>query len=60
MKKNNLKQNHSGYKDDYDSIHGKGIASKNKSLKKRLSIYEDFEEEEEDFEAYEKFKKRHK
>ena len=61
MKKNNLKRNHSGYIDDYDSINGKKVpGSKGKNSKKKLSIYEDFEEEEDEFEVHEKFKKRPK
>ena len=61
MKKNNLKRNHQGYNDDYDSIFGKkGSGAKSKNSKKKLSIYEDYEDEEDEFEVHEKFKKRHK
>ncbi|NCB07427.1 MAG: hypothetical protein EOM73_04615 [Bacteroidia bacterium] len=58
--KKNLKKNPSGF-DDNNFFSGKKVsATKNKGLKKRLSIYEEFEEEDEDFVVREKFKKRNK
>lgn len=61
MKKNNLKRNLSGYNNDYDSVFGKSTPTpRSKTSKKRISIYEDFEDDEEETELYEKFKKRHK
>ena len=60
MKKKNLKRSH-GFEDDSDFYSGaKGAGAKNKGSKKRLSIYDDYEEDDEEFIAREKFKKRHK
>ncbi len=59
--KKNLKKNPSGFDDGNNFFSGKKVSAlKNKGLKKRLSIYEEFEEEDEDFVVREKFKKRNK
>lgn len=61
MKKKNLKRNRPGFEDDSDFYSGKkSSGAKAKTSKKRLSIYDDYEEEDDDFIAYEKFKKRNK
>ncbi|MBN1984782.1 MAG: hypothetical protein JW761_00695 [Prolixibacteraceae bacterium] len=61
MKKKNLKRSNHRFEDEtnFNSIK-KAVGSKDKSSKKRLSIYEDFEEDEEDFLHYEKFRKKRK
>lgn len=59
MKKMNLKRGRRGFEDDYDFNSGnKSSGAKNKGSKKRLSIYEDYEEDDEEFIVREKFKKR--
>jgi hypothetical protein len=59
MKKNNLRRNHSDFNDSYES--GKiGSGLKDKSSKKRLSIYDEYEEEDDLFQGHEKFKNRRK
>jgi len=61
MKKKNLKKGRKNFEDDYDFNAGKnGAASKSKGSKRKLSIYDDYEEDDDEFIAYEKFKKRHK
>ena len=61
MKNRNVKGGHRNFSDDYDSNSGiKGSGAKAKGSKNRLSIYEDFEEDEDEFVVREKFKKRHK
>jgi hypothetical protein len=59
MKKNSVKKNHSDFDDSF-SLGKKGAIAKDKSLKKRLSIYDEYEEEEELFPHQEKFKARRK
>jgi len=59
MKNKNLKRGHS-FEDDYDFNSKKGLGAKDKGSKKRLSIYEDYEEDEDEFTVHEKFKKKHK
>jgi hypothetical protein len=59
MKKNNLRRNHSDFDGSYESGK-KGSASKDKSSKKRLSIYDEYEEEDDLFLNQEKFKNRRK
>lgn len=60
MKKNSVKKNYSDFDDNF--VAGKkGLVSKDKSSKKRLSIYDEYEEEEDDiFPHQEKFKNRRK
>jgi len=59
MKKNNLRRNHSDFDDNYEF--GKmGSGSRDKSSKKRLSIYDEYEEEDDLFLNQEKFKNRRK
>jgi hypothetical protein len=59
MKNKNLKRNY-GFEDDYNFNLKKGSVAKDKGSKKRLSIYEDFQEDEDDFMVHEKFKKKNK
>lgn len=59
MKKNSLKKNHSDFDDNF-SLGKKGAVGKDKSSKKRLSIYDEYEEEDELFPHQEKFKGRRK
>ncbi len=56
--KKNLKKNSSHFEDDNFYSAKKGSVAKNKSSKKRLSIYDEYEDEDEDFMTREKFKKR--
>jgi hypothetical protein len=60
MKKNSVKKNYSDFDDNF--VQGKRVSvSKDKSSKKRLSIYDEYEEEEDDvFPHQEKFKNRRK
>ena len=60
MKKKNLKKGHRGFEDDYDLSGKKSAGTKSKGSKRKLSIYDDYEEDDEEFISYEKFKKRHK
>ena len=61
MKNKNLKRSNHRFEDENDfNSKRKGAGPKNKGSKKRLSIYEDFEDEEDDFMNYEKFKKKRK
>ena len=46
MKKNSVKKNHSDFDDSF-SLGKKGAIAKDKSSKKRLSIYDEYEEKEE-------------
>ncbi len=58
LKMKNMNQNRGrGFEDDNSP---KGSVGKNKSSKKRLSIYEDFEDDDDDYIVHEKFKKKHK
>jgi hypothetical protein len=60
MKKNSVKKNYSDFDDNF-SAGKKGSVSKDKSSKKRLSIYDEYEEEEDEiFPHQEKFKNRRK
>jgi hypothetical protein len=60
MKKNTLKKNHSDFDDSF-SLGKKGAIAKDKSSKKRLSIYDEYAEEEDElFPHQEKFKSRRK
>lgn len=57
--KKNQKKNFSDYDDANSFFPGKKISAlKNKGSKKRLSIYDEYEEEDEEFVVREKFKKR--
>jgi hypothetical protein len=60
MKKNSVKKNYSDFDDNF--VQGKrSSVSKDKSSKKRLSIYDEYEEEEDDIYPHqEKFKNRRK
>ncbi len=60
MKKQNLNSKQSSFDSDFGSNAGKKVAGKNKSSKRKLSIYDDYEEDDEEFVSYEKFKNRHK
>jgi hypothetical protein len=59
MKKNNVKRNFSDSDDDY-GMGRKGSGSKDKAGKKRLSIYDDYEEDDDFYPHHEKFKGRRK
>ncbi len=60
MKKNSVKKNYSDFDDNYGAGN-RGSVSKDKSSKKRLSIYDEYEEEEDEiFPHQEKFKNRRK
>jgi len=61
MKKNSVKKNHSDFDDSF-GLGKKGAVVKDKSSKKRLSIYDEYEEEEDEdlFPHQEKFKARRK
>jgi hypothetical protein len=60
MKKKNQKRNHSGFEEDYDFKSSKKQRRlKNKSNKKKLSIYDDYDDED-DFIINEKFGNRRK
>ena len=59
MKKNSLKKNYPDSDDNFSF--GKKVAvAKDKSSKKRLSIYDEYEEEEDILPHQEKFKSRRK
>jgi hypothetical protein len=59
MKKNSVKKNYSDFEDN--SVLGKkGAIAKDKFSKKRLSIYDEYEEEDELLQHQEKFKNRRK
>ena len=60
MKKQNLNSNQSSFDSDFGSNSGKKVGAKDKSSKRRLSIYDDYEEDDEEIVSYEKFKSRHK
>ncbi len=60
MKKKHLKSKPSGSEGDYGSNLSKKVSGKDKSSKKRLSIYDDYEEDDDVFVMREKFKSRHK
>lgn len=60
MKKQNLNSKQSSFENDYDSNHGKKGGAKDKSSKRKLSIYDDYEEDDDEFVSREKFKNRHK
>jgi hypothetical protein len=59
MKKISLKKNYSDFDDSF-SLGKKGAVAKDKSSKKRLSIYDEYEEEDESVQHQEKFKNRRK
>ena len=59
MKKSNLKKNHFDFDDNFEPVK-KGSGHKDKSSKKRLSIYDEYEEEDDFFPHQEKFKGRRK
>ncbi len=60
MKKNSVKKNYSDFDDNFVSGK-KGLVSKDKSSKKKLSIYDEYEEEEDEVLPHqEKFKNRRK
>jgi len=59
MKNNSVKKTYSDFDDNFN--HGKmGSVAKDKSSKKRLSIYDEYEEEEDQLPHQEKFKNRRK
>ena len=61
MKKKNLKRGHKGFEDDSNFSSGiKSSGVKSKDSKRKLSIYDDYEEDDDEFISYEKFKKKHK
>ena len=60
MKKKHFKGKSSEYDSDSGSALGKKGSGKDKSSKRRLSIYDDYEEDDEEFMIREKFKNRHK
>lgn len=60
MKKKNLKRNQKSFEDESNFSSGKNSAPKNKGTKRRLSIYDDYEEDDDEFISYEKFKRRNK
>lgn len=60
MKNNSVKKNYSDFDDSFGPGK-KGTVAKDKSSKKRLSIYDEYEEEEDEiFPHQEKFKNRRK
>jgi hypothetical protein len=59
MKKNSVKKNYSDFDDNF-SLGKKGAVAKDKFSKKRLSIYDEYEEEDELLLHQEKFKNRRK
>ncbi len=58
MKKKFSKGKSSGFDRDFDSGHDKKGSGKDKSSKKRLSIYDDYEEDDDLYSNREKFKNR--
>ena len=60
MKKKNLKSKQSGFEGDNSSILNKKVTGKDKSSKRKLSIYDDYEEDDDEFVMREKFRGRHK
>ncbi len=60
MKKKILKRSYGGFEDDPNLNSNRKASAKGKNPKKRLSIYEDFEDGYDDFQSYEKFKKKRK
>jgi hypothetical protein len=59
MKKNSVKKDYSDFDDSF-GLGKKGAIAKDKSSKKRLSIYDEYEEEDELLQHQEKFKNRRK
>lgn len=59
MKKNSVKRNFPNPEDDF-GMGGKSTGSKDRSSKKRLSIYDDYEEDDDFYPHQEKFKNRRK
>ncbi len=59
MKKQSVKKNSFNSEDDFGSGR-KSTGSKDKTSKKRLSIYDDYEEDDDFFPHQEKFKNRRK
>jgi hypothetical protein len=57
MKKNSIRKNHSDFNDSYD-FGRNGVALRDKGSKKRLSIYDEYEEEDDLIQNQEKFKHR--
>jgi hypothetical protein len=60
MKKKISKNRSSGFDGGFDSGQGSKGVAKDKSSKKRLSIYDDYEEDDDIFLPREKFKSRNK
>lgn len=60
MKKKISKNKSSNFDKDLDFGHGQKGSGKDKSSKKRLSIYDDYEEDDDMFSNRERFKNRHK
>ena len=58
MKKKFSKNRSSDFDGDFD--YGKKGGGKDKGSKKRLSIYDDYEEDDDIYSGHEKFKNRHK
>ena len=59
MKKKISKNRSSDFDGDFNN-HGKKGGGKDKSSKKRLSIYDDYEDDDDMYSGHEKFKNRHK
>ncbi|MCF6331880.1 MAG: hypothetical protein L3J11_01235 [Draconibacterium sp.] len=60
MMKKEVKRDHSGFESDYDSLRVKKVVgSKDRSSKRKLSIYDEYGDEDE-YLMNEKFKNRHK
>ena len=59
MKKKFSKGRSSDFDGDFD-YHGKKSGGKDKGSKKRLSIYDDYEDDDDMYSNREKFKSRHK
>ena len=59
MKKTNFKSNRSDFGNDYDSAPGKKARAKDKSSKRKLSIYDEYEDVDDEYIIHEKFKNRH-
>jgi len=59
MKKKHFKGKSSDFDSDYGNLNKK-VSGKDKSSKKRLSIYDDYEEDDDELMMREKFKNRHK
>ncbi|MBT3386180.1 MAG: hypothetical protein HN778_11510 [Prolixibacteraceae bacterium] len=60
MKKSNFKSNQADFKNGYDSVSGKKTPrTKDKSSKRKLSIYDEYEDVDDKYINREKFMNRH-